>query len=611
MTGLPPTPRPKSASPKTPWVRLKQAFTRRRHREPPVLGSPSLKNFSPVAEGSTAWSSPARGPSIIQFDTPPANGSRNERLPIGRLPPEILSEVFMSLCAACELFDHSWVACSHVSSAWRQISLSIPDLWAHVVFSSPRWINVCIERSKSALLIIEVNMITVAIKSRLLQKLVCDVVQLADRVGRITLRFLDLDEQLARLLAGPFPRMTSMSLERTSLWNSPIIPAGLTAEPYPSLQNLVVSSASWFLPPLPTHLVSLELEIDNIIYVQWGLFAEALQRLSALRTLTLSEFPLPPDSSPLPRLPLPGLKTLDLSASPERCTRFVQILECTDTPQYIFTLRSTSSIATLFRTVLSGLSRAPTSMFLHRLGSTQAAFGLVYDDVRDHRVLYADICFTWMFTLSDSDFAEVFAAVSGLSWLDGIRWFLLANWNTIPQSSWAPLLLRLVSLQSLVVSGRPSSGLFWDLVQRLEDDPSDGFLPALSEIELSTVDCSAGGWLTRRPGINAYFDLDGARFLEVLICYLELRTPKLGSLRVNRCFNYTGAEVKLLRRLVDVVEWDGAGWLTPTYLPNGDKFGAVTINHNLLSSRPGYEEQNLSGEERWWRHPWAHLVPAK
>ncbi|KAJ7676215.1 hypothetical protein B0H17DRAFT_1140074 [Mycena rosella] len=537
------------------------------------------------------------------FDTPPVDSNHNEKLPIARLPPELLAEVFILLCETCGLSDYSWVACSYVSSSWRQISLGIPYLWGHVVFTSPAWSRLCIERSKSAPLIIEANM-----SCQLIQDLVCDALELAYRVARVTLRFFALSERSSKLLAGPFPKLTSLSIESTSFWEAPHIPAHADAQHYPRLQDLMIRTKLGFLPPLPVQLVSLEIDTVDMHDLGWEIFADALQILRELEVLRLRGFPVPSASSASRQISLPSLRHLNLSASPASCSQFIQLVQCSHAPRYDLDLWNVSGTTVLLQTVQANFVNPPKSMFLHRIDFTQVVFGFVYEDTRHRRAVSPDICFVWQMPLSDSELAEIFAAISEIAVLGGIQWFLLADWNIIPHGSWSALLKRLVGLQSLVVCGRPASGLFWDLIKHLEGEGADGTLvPDLTEIELSHVDCSAGGWLMRRPRVNACFDLDGARFLEVLVYYLELRTTRLAKLKVNQCSNYTGAEIKLLRRLVADVEWDGAGLIPPSYYPNGDEFGALTIDHNLLSRRPGYEELNLSDDERWCRQNWAHL----
>jgi hypothetical protein len=298
--------------------------------------------------------------------------------------------------------------------------------------------------------------------------------------------------------------------------------------------------------------------------------------------------------------------------------------------RYDLDLWNVENIGEMFRTVLENLRRSPKSMFLHRKSGRSsdiecyhlpnymdsgvyqhAIVGFAYADVRDLGAVTLDICFGWRLPLDDHELATIFTAVSEIALIDRIQWLLLVDWNTTPEGSWCTLLQRLVGLQTLVVSGAPASGLLWDLIKQMEGPSDDVALcPQLTEIEINTVDCCAGGWMPRRAHaqapVNSYIDQDGSRFLEVLVCYLELRPIKLPKLKVTRCYNYTGAEIKLLRRLVGEVQWDGVGAIGTSYGSNGDEFGAMTINHNLLSSRSGYEALNLSEEERWKRQNWAH-----
>ncbi|KAJ7723498.1 hypothetical protein DFH07DRAFT_855757 [Mycena maculata] len=590
----------------SPWSRIKKAFARRRTARPTLLIANDYNSNS--SSTSTEFVSP------ISFDTPPVDRGHNEKLAINRLPPEILAEVFIVVCEACDLSDHSWVFCSQVCSGWREIALDIPHLWGHVVFATSEWTRRCIERSKSSLLIVEADVSFPFVRDR-----VCEVLKLANRVGRISIRCFFLDDQVTQLLGGPFPMLTTLCMESYSPLASPEIPLDPDIQPYPMLRNLQVRSNVAFLPHLPARLVSLEINNGDSEDVGWDTFAAAIQLLTELEILTLRGFAIPSTSASIRRISLPSLRELHLSASPAHCTQFIAALECPQILRYDLDLWVAAEAGSMFQTVLRNLRRPPPkSMFLHRLYGTvgtdyymspnymdvgffqHVVFGFTYNDVRDLGVATRDICFCWRTPLTDSDLAEIFVAISEIPLLDTVECFLLVDWNTSPQGSWPALLRRLVRLQTLVISGLPASGLLWDLVHELEGSAGDPpFLPDLTEIEVNCVDCSAGGWVTRRPHVNSYIDLDGARFLEVLICYLERRRAKLPKLKVSKCHNYSGAEIKLLRRLVKEVEWDGVGMTLPTYVPNGDEFGALTINHNVLSTRASYQELNLSDEERW------------
>ncbi|KAJ7200407.1 hypothetical protein GGX14DRAFT_330133, partial [Mycena pura] len=152
--------------------------------------------------------------------------------------------------------------------------------------------------------------------------------------------------------------------------------------------------------------------------------------------------------------------------------------------------------------------------------------------------------------------------------LEHLECLMVNDWNTIPQVLWGPFLRRLKGLQTLAGNGSPPAGLFWNLVRQLESGGDAPLLPSLRTIKIINVNCSAGNWLPqllRRPAnpdalpINSHFDLDNTRFLELLICYLELRSSPLQRLSFWECFSYTGSEIKLLRRLVEDVVWDGRG----------------------------------------------------
>jgi hypothetical protein len=252
-----------------------------------------------------------------------------------------------------------------------------------------------------------------------------------------------------------------------------------------------------------------------------------------------------------------------------------------------------------------------------------AAIGFTYANEHWPRDLMLDACLSWIVPNVQSDLAlaTIFAALPDLVWLEHLEWLWVHNWCAIAASLWRPFLGRLTGLQTLVVSGSPPAGLFWALVRDLEstqvpttaegeagttDSGGCALLPAMQTIKIINVHCGEGNWLSQirhsNPAglpINSYFDLDNTRFLEPLICYLELCPAPLASLVMKDCFGYTSSEVKLLRRLVGSVLWDGLGMMESVYRGNGDEVGALTINHALIARQKGYEELNMSDEERW------------
>ncbi|KAJ7260797.1 hypothetical protein C8J57DRAFT_1636967 [Mycena rebaudengoi] len=185
-----------------------------------------------------------------------------------------------------------------------------------------------------------------------------------------------------------------------------------------------------------------------------------------------------------------------------------------------------------------------------------------------------DVCLSWIVPTLRSDLAlaTIFVALPEFAWLEHIEYLWLRDWCTIPAALWQLFLGRLAGLQTLdrLPARRPFLG-----ARAPPRDSSPATLP------------------------GSYFDLDNTRFLELLICYLELRAAPLARLVMRECFGYTGAEVKLLRRLVGSVLWDGWGMDEGVYQANGDYVGALTINHTLIARQKGYEELNLSEADRW------------
>ncbi|KAJ7624784.1 hypothetical protein FB45DRAFT_836816 [Roridomyces roridus] len=633
------------------WTRLKQSLTRRGGRKAERSLSPDPVwvhvNSRRVSSSRRTQSSCTTRPSLdlhspISFDPPPIDRSHNEKLPISRLPPEILADIFLILCEAGGLPDYSWTACSQVCAAWRAIALDTPVLWSHVIFSTSGWTRRCIERSKSAPLIVEANMTYTGLEDR-----VCGVLKLSDRIWKINLQFFAPSPLAITLLNGPFPILRSLSVNVSNYFLSPTLT--LNPDAYPMLRHLHFRSNVTFFPcHLPTGLVSLEISNGSDGGVSWEIFAQSLQSLPDLEVLTLHEFAVPPTSAA--RIPLPALRELHLSACPAECARLVEALDAPLLRRYGLHLRTVDDAASMFATVLGGFAdkdSTPKSMFLHRqygtLGSDQwyhvsqpfpdpgfyqhTVFGFAYADARDAEVATLDICFTWRIPLTDDDLASIFSAIADIPGplLEKVEWLLLADWNSSPPGTWAPFLRRLTGLKNLLISGLPASGLLWDLLDQLETPArllvEKPLLPALEELEINSIDCSAGGWIPRRPqrNVNSYIDLDGARFIEVLICYLEARhklssvssasssasPPILARLKITRAINYTTAEIKLLRRLVGEVLWDGVGSMPSTYAFNGDEHGAMTINHNVLGRRASYRELEMCEEERWRRQFWA------
>ncbi|KAJ7043738.1 hypothetical protein C8F04DRAFT_728547 [Mycena alexandri] len=86
---------------------------------------------------------------------------KNELVPIARLPPEILADIFVRCVPTSvnELQNNfSWLNVTRVSTRWRNVALSCPEFWSTLIFSRPKWTPVMLERSKKASLAVRVDL---------------------------------------------------------------------------------------------------------------------------------------------------------------------------------------------------------------------------------------------------------------------------------------------------------------------------------------------------------------------------------------------------------------------------------------------------------------------
>ncbi|EDR14561.1 uncharacterized protein LACBIDRAFT_305271 [Laccaria bicolor S238N-H82] len=82
---------------------------------------------------------------------------RNSLAAISRLPPEMLSKIFVCCAATHEpqQLNMDWVKVTHVSRHWRTVAIGCPQLWSTLVFARPKWVEEMLKRSKMAPLVID------------------------------------------------------------------------------------------------------------------------------------------------------------------------------------------------------------------------------------------------------------------------------------------------------------------------------------------------------------------------------------------------------------------------------------------------------------------------
>lgn len=89
---------------------------------------------------------------------------RNSLCPVSRLPPEVLSEVFLELAEQLQAqdrfkVDFKWISVAHVCHLWRHIALQHGRLWGKIDMTKPDRTREFVDRSKGAPLAIRQSFI--------------------------------------------------------------------------------------------------------------------------------------------------------------------------------------------------------------------------------------------------------------------------------------------------------------------------------------------------------------------------------------------------------------------------------------------------------------------
>ncbi|KAF7303497.1 hypothetical protein MIND_00578700 [Mycena indigotica] len=168
--------------------------------------------------------------------------------PISRLPFDVLVEIFLYVhgdtASEGSRIAYSTFECSRVCVAWRQLALHTPLLWSRINFDTPAWTRHCLDRAKSAPLIVEGDL---ASDSRGAPSVVTQreehiTAVLEDHRERIKAISLVLPprptERLQRALVGGFPILVRLHLRVKNDWSVP----APTPNCYPRLHTLCLNS---------------------------------------------------------------------------------------------------------------------------------------------------------------------------------------------------------------------------------------------------------------------------------------------------------------------------------------------------------------------------------
>ncbi|KAI0343272.1 hypothetical protein BDW22DRAFT_1261658 [Trametopsis cervina] len=503
--------------------------------------------------------------------------ARNAFAPVNRLPPELLSTIFLYL------HDHdagtfsstsirSWYKVTHVCQFWRHVALGCSILWTQLdPFGHEKWVEEMLTRSNTAGLIVKVSV------SRASTRTLDSLRNIFTHLGRMKVLHLSLDRKTMNAILPPsaaadleMPRLKSLAISNIHCLNEVInIPTTLFSGGAPQLEHLDIQHCSipWNMPLLLTcpRLKTLHLETSQggpPTAAELYSILSAMPLLADLRLIgVLSAAPTPvPQSVALPHLHTlalcgaatelasflknvqlpPRVSTSMVCHTPSDADELVVLTAALEpffthedslTPRGIY-ISSASSRIRLYTSSQDGLpKRIPTWAVFGDEGSLVLSLTTDFSNMNHARRLLVTL--TQGLSLKN---------ITAMSAEDDRSLFDSTTFSAVVQT-----MPNLRTLQTCQEAGFHVT----EVLSAGPDPPTVGELsavpvPKLDRLVMESVDM---GWVA-----------DHANLLNRLQEMQLLRSNRgypISELSIVNCYEITDAEVKILCHLFVDVQWDG------------------------------------------------------
>lgn len=273
----------------------------------------------------------------------------NKLVTIARLPPELLTEIFLHYAAvirssfsyyASGIFGSGamhgprskrWIRIAHVCHHWREVALGSPRLWSEFSVDRLDWTTEMLSRSKKAplhLTVLALHNVSEALKLALKE---------LPRIESLVFKMCSMDSVTNQLQLGteaPLLKSLAIASNRPSLMSiAPDAQILFDKVDLPRLTHLELQDTriSWHNPIFKSTLTHLHFRSSDSLYEYQSAsihcVLRALESMPALQTLELKGVlpSLPDDAPPLiddHALNLPQLQTLVLAA-PAKTSAFI------------------------------------------------------------------------------------------------------------------------------------------------------------------------------------------------------------------------------------------------------------------------------------------------
>ncbi|TEB24958.1 hypothetical protein FA13DRAFT_1738769 [Coprinellus micaceus] len=544
----------------------------------------------------------------------------NASLPISRLPPEILSEIFLIHRSRVVKYDQeedlSWIGITHVCRHWRAVGLSCTTLWSSVTFVNCASVEAMLSRSGTSPL--SLNFTDQSRLSRY-ATFVDALPKALSRGHRPQLRSLklhDIDSRVLRSVilfcAQGVPLLEDLSLHCNDSFVWPPIDVRSLRNVAPTLKFLRLSRCSipWNSLPLSTLLVKLALVApsdDNSCRPSSGNFASSMKELSCLEILVLDGY-LPSDAYPLspePVLTLAQLRTLELTDSAEYVASLLRAVSICDVESLSIGLknprlnREAEDIRLVIRQLkgswnLLNKLRRPSCRLLpasgliieQSIGCASCEIMVDLDRTRSRRWAGDGASLTVSLETTNPSLSRLLLSL--VNEVDFRELKRISAYGDIENSSWdedawSTLFMHANRVTAIHLGGDfTAEAILGMLITGLTNDPLQR-LPFLSTIKLSNTDLGKLGW----AGITS----------SSLLAVLSMRR-RISALCVEDCLNFGQSQVDQLEWKFPLdVDWDGYTEYTGLGEEESDGDDSETNEEDEQNSEDDSDDSEASGDD--------------
>lgn len=233
----------------------------------------------------------------------------------GRLPPEILSHIFLELSLSAIVGNStsqrlSWVRLTHVCRHWRGVALNCSALWSNLSVAHEVWADLMLSRSKQAPLSVDLSIRETRCGPQAFKALLSKIYSHGTRLR--TLKLCVSEGDMLSDFPPTVPNLQTLALTINVAYSTKAqLPAHVLAGGAPALEHLEVVGFTlpWKVIPSAPKLTFLKLfQLPKADRLSPLFLAESIGQMPALQDLDIKNF-LPPGPLSAP-IDLPSLKSL-------------------------------------------------------------------------------------------------------------------------------------------------------------------------------------------------------------------------------------------------------------------------------------------------------------